>query len=86
METSLTETLWPILFIGTAITFGLSFVYMVKKRGTLSALFWTLIPFRFLLSWGSETDFDDNPEWLDYLQTSFLVAMGLLWFWGKAHS
>ena len=76
--------LYEVLFAGFVISCLLSFVYMLQKRSLLSALFWFLVPMRWLLSWGSDTPYDDNPDWLDRIQLGFAVAIGLLWLVGKA--
>ena len=76
--------LWQVLLIAFAISLLFSFVYMVQKRGVLSAFVWFFIPMRLLLSWGSDTPYDDNPDWLDHVQWGLIVAMGLLWLAGKA--
>lgn len=76
--------LWQVLLIAFVFSLLLSFVYMVQKRGVLSALFWSFIPMRLLLSWGSDMPYDDNPDWLDRIQWSLIVAMGLIWLAGKA--
>jgi len=80
------STLYTVLFACTAFTFVLSFFFMIKTRGFLSALFWTFIPFRLLLSWGSDTEFDDNPPWLDRLQLGLIGTLALLWLWQRAQS
>jgi len=77
-------TFWLVLFIAFVISLVISFSYMVQKRGVLSALFWTIIPMRWLLSWGSDTPYDDNPGWLDRLQLGLILVMGLLWIADKA--
>ena len=75
--------LWPILFIAFALSLLLSFVYMVPKRGFLSAFLWTIFPLRYWSSWASGTAYDDNPVWLDRLQWGLFIAMGVLWLVGK---
>jgi len=86
MGSSTVTTLFGILLVGFGISLIFSFSYMVKKRGVLSALFWTLIPYRFWLTWASDTQYDDNPEWLDRIQIGLIIAMGALWLWGKANT
>lgn len=76
--------LWSGLFIALALSLLLSFGFMVRKRGVLSAVLWTLAPLRYWLASASSTEYDDNPPWLDQLQWGVLIAMGLLWLAGKA--
>jgi len=83
MGSSTVTTLFGILLVGFGISLIFSFSYMVKKRGVLSALFWTLIPYRFWLTWASDTQYDDNPEWLDRIQIGLIIAMGALWALGQ---
>lgn len=73
-----------VLFGALILSLITSFGYMVQKRGLMRALFWTFIPMRWLLSWGSDTPFDDNPAWLDRLQMGLILALGLLWLAGRA--
>ena len=72
------------LLVGLLVlSFIASFGFMVQKRDVLSALFWTFIPMRWLLSWGSGTSYDDNPVWLDRIQISLIVACVGLWYFKK---
>ncbi len=75
---------WLVLFIALAVSLLISFGYMVRTRGILSALLWTFAPLRYWLSSTSDTPYDDNPLWLDYLQWGLMGVMGLLWIAGKA--
>ena len=76
-------TAFQVLLALLAVSFVVSFFYIAKSRGILTALFWTFIPFRLLLSWGSETRFDDNPPWLDRLQIALIGTLALLWVLSK---
>jgi hypothetical protein len=86
MDPKTATNLFAILLVAFAITYLISGWYMAQKRGVLSALFWSFTPFRWLFAWSSDTKYDDNPEWLEMLQVGIIVAMGVVWFFGKAHS
>ena len=73
------EKIFLILFIFWAISYSISFVYMAKTRGILSALFWSIIPFRFLINSAIDGEYDDNPRWLDYIQNGIIAAFILVW-------
>ena len=76
-------TAFQVLIALLVVSFVVSFFYMAKSRGFISALFWTFIPFRLLLSWGSESRFDDNPPWLDRLPIALIGALAFLWVLSK---
>ncbi len=78
------DGLWIPLLVALGISLVLSFFYMVERRGLISALFWTLMPWRLMVSWASDTDFDDNPPWLDRLQIGLILALALLWLLGRS--
>lgn len=86
MDSNTTQNLFGVLLLAFAITYIISGYYMAKKRGLLSALFWSFTPFRWLFSWSTDTSYDDNPVWLERLQVGIIVAMGLVWFIGKGQS
>ena len=77
-------SLYETLIAALALSLLISFSYMIQKRGLISALFWTFIPMRWLLSWGSDTPYDDNPDWLDRVQVGLIAALMLLWLATKA--
>ncbi|HZU52585.1 MAG TPA: hypothetical protein VFF77_01715 [Holophagaceae bacterium] len=78
------SAVWVALFIALALSLLLSFVYMVRERGFLSAFFWTFAPLRYWLADASGSQYDDNPSWLDRIQWGLIVTMGLLWLATKA--
>jgi len=75
-----------VLVVLLALSLIVSFFYMVNRRGFLSALFWAFVPFRFLLSWASDNDLDDNPLWLDRLQFFLIGTLVLIWLLGKVRT
>ena len=76
MNTS--DVIFVILLVMLMATFVISFVYMLKKRGIISSFFWAFVPFRLLLSWTSDTEYDDNPPWLDRVQIALIAALVVL--------
>lgn len=68
--------LWVLSYIA-------SFCYMVKGRGLMSALFWGLIPMRFLLNTAVDGDYDDNPVWLDHVQLTLILTLAGCWLFRK---
>ena len=77
-------SLYETLFAALALSLLISFGYMVRIRGVLSAVLWTFVPMRYWLSSFSDTTYDDNPEWLDRVQWGLMLALVLLWLATKA--
>ena len=77
------EGLLELLFGLWVLSYLASFCYMVKGRGVMSALFWGLIPMRFLLNMAVDGDYDDNPFWLDRIQTTLTLAWVGCWLLRK---
>lgn len=81
---STNDMIFVILLVMLLATFVLSFIYMLKKRGIISSLFWAFVPFRLLLSWSSDTEYDDNPPWLDRVQIVLIAALVVLLYVRKS--
>ncbi|HXC16434.1 MAG TPA: hypothetical protein VNV60_03230 [Holophagaceae bacterium] len=77
------ENLIALLFGLWVLSYFASFCYMVKGRGLMSALFWGLIPMRFLLNMAVDGDYDDNPVWLDHIQMTLILALVGCWLLRK---
>ena len=77
------ENLIELLFGLWVLSYFASFCYMVKGRGVISALFWGLIPMRFLLNMAADGDYDDNPDWLDRVQLMLILALAGCWLFRK---
>ncbi len=75
--------LYEVLFAALAVSLLVSFGYMAKSRGVLSALLWTFAPLRYWLGSASGTSYDDNPSWLDRVQLGLILAIALLWLAAK---
>ena len=85
MNPEVTSDVLGFLVLAFAVTYLLSGWNMAKKRGVLSAIFWSFIPFRWLLNMAVDGDYDDNPEWLDRIQTGIIIAFCVVWFIGKSN-